>query len=391
MNRKYSRKISFNEKLWIAADRILPPFTNNMIIEGEGDIDLNLLQAAVNAASEANPGTRLIMSDSPVKVRWVDSGKAPCVRRADGVDWSGFQSEGAPCLTKPHHSVTEGPLCDVIIIRGNPPRLSFRTHHAIMDGRGTMFWVEDIFRALRGETIVGSHSTLTDMDLLMPSIKGPRYQNCLPPTGAASGNERGAIWIRRQVSGRFRNLVSQVAILTAAMARTHSNGTVVFNIPADRRTAEMPRSTANLSIGFYIDVPPGAPPDALADDIKKQMNQQGRNMEFLLRILYPFIPIGIMARAMQASGDRMRASNQYRLSGIISNLGKMQLEKYSFNGFQATTAFFIPLNFDALPLFITLSGSKDFIEILFGMPRILANAGRIEALADHVEAGLIRD
>ena len=392
MSTKYTRKISFNEKLWVAADRILPPFTNNMILEGHGTIDFQQLKSAVEAASEANPGSRLVLRGVLNNARWVDSGKCPRVREVDGSGWPGFSSEGAPYLLEPHAPVMEGPLGDVILIHGNPLRLSFRTHHAIMDGRGTMLWVEDIFRALRNETIIGSHSTLTDMDISMPFRNDSKISNaneCVSPTGPSAGKERGIIWIRRQIEGRFRNLVAQVAVLTAAAARTHSNGKVIFNVPVDRRTAEMPLSTANLSIGMNIEVPPGTLPDALADEIKKQVNNPGRNMGFLLRRLYPFISTEIIVLALKSAGNRMLASNRYPMSGVISNLGKIPLERFTGGGFQAETSFLIPLNAGFIPLFFTLSGGRDVVEIILGMPQVLANSGRIEALMEHVVSGLV--
>lgn len=392
MSTKYTRKISFNEKLWVAADRILPPFTNNMILEGHGTIDFQQLKSAVEAASEANPGSRLVLRGVLNNARWVDSGKCPRVREVDGSGWPGFSSEGAPYLLEPHAPVMEGPLGDVILIHGNPLRLSFRTHHAIMDGRGTMLWVEDIFRALRNETIIGSHSTLTDMDIPMPFRNDSKISNaneCVSPTGPSAGKERGIIWIRRQIEGRFRNLVAQVAVLTAAAARTHSNGKVIFNVPVDRRTAEMPLSTANLSIGMNIEVPPGTLPDALADEIKKQVNNPGRNMGFLLRRLYPFISTEIIVLALKSAGNRMLASNRYPMSGVISNLGKIPLERFTGGGFQAETSFLIPLNAGFIPLFFTLSGGRDVVEIILGMPQVLANSGRIEALMEHVVSGLV--
>ena len=79
MSTKYTRKISFNEKLWVAADRIWPPFTNNMILEGHGAIDFQHLKSAVEAASEANPGSRLVLRGVLNNARWVDSEKCPRV------------------------------------------------------------------------------------------------------------------------------------------------------------------------------------------------------------------------------------------------------------------------------------------------------------------------
>ncbi len=41
-------------------------------------------------------------------------------------------------------SLREGPTCEVVIVHGNPLRLLFRSHHNVMDGRGTFVWMKDV-------------------------------------------------------------------------------------------------------------------------------------------------------------------------------------------------------------------------------------------------------
>ena len=291
-----------------------------MMIEGSGAIDVHSLKSAVEIASEANPRSRIVMGGIPGRARWIDSGITPRVREVDGGNWPGFSSEGAPFLLEELPPISEGPLCEAMLIHGNPLRICFRTHHAIMDGRGTMLWVEDIFRALRKEPPVGSRSTLTDMDLHIPfksNLPGPRTGGCITTTGASDGNERGTVWIRRHMEGRFKNLLAKIAVFTSDEARKHSDGKVIFNVPVDRRTVDIAPSTANLSVGVNIEIKPGSTHENITDSFRKQVQEQGRNLGLMLRIIYPFIPIWLITRIMDSAAKKMRSSGQYQMSGIL--------------------------------------------------------------------------
>ncbi|PKN52684.1 MAG: hypothetical protein CVU55_05490 [Deltaproteobacteria bacterium HGW-Deltaproteobacteria-13] len=387
MGKRYTRKVSLNEKIWISADRVFHPFVNRLMIEGNGTIDAHILRSAVEAASEANPGSRIVLGGIPGRARWIDSGATPRITEVDGSGWSGFSSEGAPFLLETFPHVSKGPLCEVMLIQGTPLRICFRTHHAIMDGRGTMHWIEDIFRAMRNEPLIGSSSTLTDMDLPISfknNLSGPRPGGCIAPTGASDGNERGTIWIRRYIKGRFKNLLPRIAVLTADEARKHSEGKVIFNVPADRRTDHISPSTANLTVGVNIEVPPGTTPDFFADMLKKQVRDQSRNIGLLFRTLYPLIPTWLMAMGLDSATKRMRSSGRYQISGLITNLGRVPVDRYRAAGFQATSVFLLPLNFDSIPTFITMSGTENSADIILGVPRMLASRNRIETLLELI-------
>ena len=77
--------------------------------------------------------------------------------------------------------------------------VGFRAHHAVMDGRGLFTWIEDVFRALRGETPLGSASKLSDFQAARTFQKGWRsimpHEFCAP-TGMPRGREPGNVWRR---------------------------------------------------------------------------------------------------------------------------------------------------------------------------------------------------
>jgi len=154
MKQLYTRNMSFNERLFVVADRLHPPVANRFIFEGTGVPDPERWRRAVEIASAANPGSRLVLKGRLGGCRWVDSGVTPQVIEAPECE-QGVLPKEAPYLQKPLYPET-GPTCDVVLVPGRPMRVIFRTHHGVMDGRGTLTWAEDVFRALRGEHCTGS-------------------------------------------------------------------------------------------------------------------------------------------------------------------------------------------------------------------------------------------
>ena len=188
---KYSRPLARSERMWLVACKILPPYVIDIFLEGKGKLDKTLWEDAVYKASEANPGTRLKLKGFLGKSCWVDTEITPEVIEIDGSNWSGFNSEGASFFQR-DLSPFKGPTSEVLLIHGDPPRISFRSNHAVMDGRGVLLWIEDIFRALRNEKIPKSNSQI-NADQLARSFQD-KTRDFVPaeniaPTGVAVGND----------------------------------------------------------------------------------------------------------------------------------------------------------------------------------------------------------
>ena len=152
---RYQRIVSTTERCWLAIDRQTCPFVISLVLEGRGGLDIGDLTNAVYRASSVNPGCRLVLKGALQWSRWQDSGTPPPVSVVSGKVWDGYGSRGAPFLAR--RLPENGPTCEVLMVEGYPPRLIFRAHHGVMDGRGIFTWVEDVFRTLRGEEPLGAY------------------------------------------------------------------------------------------------------------------------------------------------------------------------------------------------------------------------------------------
>ena len=393
----YRRTLSAVERLWIVANRLRPPFCNQAVLEGDGEIDGKRWRAALETVTKAHPGTCLVLRGSLGKSHWVPESPPP-LREVDGSKWDGRSPQGAPFLDVPLSPHT-GPTCEVVVAHGSPTRVAFRSHHAAMDGRGTLVWAQDLFRALRGEPLLGSGSELTDMDLarsLDAGVNPVRREDCIAPTGGTRGYEQGTTWRRVTLPGRHSKLLPRTAIALAAMARSvpgQQGGIVRFDIPVDMRFRRAGlASTANLTGMIHLPVAEGDTAEDLARDLTRQVAER-REASFGLEMnVLGGIPLGLMTWLGKLGVQRCHRRCRYISSGVLSNLGRLPLETCEGGGFRPFTGFFIPPASDSNPFFLTLAGGvpdgEPAVELAAALPVSLATDARLERALDQLVATL---
>jgi hypothetical protein len=389
--KKYSRKVSANDLLSTARDRVAA-FNNQIIFDGDGVLDKDKWISAVEMSSTANPGSRLIMKGYPFACRWVDSGITPRVREVDGSQWSGRDLEGAPFLME-RLSPTEGPTCEVVLVQGSPLRVIFRTNHGVMDAGGTLLWAEDIFRALRGEPVLGSTSTLNDEEISkkLPQVRKEKIsKNNITPGGSVQGNDQGFLWLRRTLPGRFRNLLSQVVYLSAREAWKYSDGPVVFCVSVDLRRHLPPdtRATAFLSKNIFMEIKPEYTVEKITKLTKKYLSEKREVNYYGWGKLLFFVPIGLINYFFQKIGKKMQDAGRYLASGIVVTMGVVPLENYTGGGFHASAMYAITPYIDVIPFFIGMASNGKDIEVVITMNKALGSNGRIEAIMDGITSRL---
>lgn len=395
MKEKFWRKISYNERLFLAADDMCPPLVNQMLHEGSGVLDKNKWQQAVKTASDANPGSRLALRGCLNMSRWVDTGKTPPVIEVDGSTWDATGPEGAPFLTKRLHP-RDGHTCEVVLIQGETPRVCFRTHHAVMDGRGTVAWIDDIYRSLRGEAPEGNTSTISDLDLArsyQKMYRTPYPRDSIAPTGTARGNEQGTTWRKISIQGRYKNFLGQAAVIVAREAWKHGNGRVLLGIPVDLRFRRPDiRSTGNLSIAIYVEVKPETTPEDFANEIKRQVMLKHDGMIDRFDPLLRFVPHRVMVRQGRNMIQQYQSTGKYGLSGMLTNLGRISIGHLHGGGYTVKTALAIPPGLETVPFFLgTASFENNEVVLILTMPKVLASNGRLEAILDTIAKDLVAE
>ena len=370
-----------------------PPVWTQFVFDGTGELDIEKWRQAVHLASEKNPGARLVLRGKLGMSYWMDSGKTPPVTEVDGSKWTGFHPENIPPCLFNTYDVKKGPTCEVVLVHADPLRVIFRTHHGVMDGRGTFVWAEDICRALRGESILGADSAVTDYELARALGKAARtpfpFDN-VNPTGRAQGRIPGVTYFRKWRKGKFHSLLGQAAILAAKEAWKHQDGKVRFAIPVDmRRHLKGVRSTANLTMPIYIEVTRASTPESISQSVTSQLEAHAEGMLDKGDPLINWTPMKLIEHKWRTLATEYHKKGLYRTSGVISNMGAVPpMHIFSGGGFEANHFWPIPPAYDFIPFFLGLASSEGSLEVIVSMPKVLASGGRIEHITSTIIDGL---
>lgn len=387
------RDVSIASRLWLAAHRLWPSVSTQLVLEGSGTFEPSLWKKAVAVASAANPGTRMVLKGYVHFSRWVDSGINPPVRVMSTREWDSFGSVGSEIIN--HYSPRTGPMAEVILLEGEPARVLFRSHHALMDGRGTVTWAEDVFRALRGEPVEDSEDGMTENVFLNISSEKPTGTaggRFIAPTGAAMGSERGILWGRRIVSGRFSRLLPRIMILTAREAWRHGKGRVRFSIPVDLRPRRPGlKSSSNLTNAINLEVTPQSTVDSLAAEITRRLQQRRDGYLSIGERMVSFLPLYLMEYLLLKLARQGFRTGGYSCSGIISNMGTFSMDAFQGGGFAARTVRATPVCLEMVPFSLCITGVGDEVDLFAAMPKPLASGGRMEDILSRIARGLTEE
>ena len=403
------RKISMIERSYILHDKSDPSefmrMAINLTYEGEGSFDLQRWNDALEQVGQKHPGSRLVKRGHLGWTKWMDSGVAPKARLIDFSHWDGVGSEGAEIFTSPL-PVINGPSFEVLLLEGNPLRVCFRCHHAVMDAVGAMTFAKDTFRALRGEPIIGSNSTISDIEL-MKTINGgilkQTKSNAVAPTGFTSGNDLESSWRLLRVHGKQKGLIAKIALATRQSALRYKDQQpvptktnqppLVERISRSRITVDLRRhlpndiiSTANLSSAFHIEVDEQDSVKSVTAKIKTGLDEKQEcalPAPILLK-LAPWLPsrlAGLSDKNIQAIHRRGR----YVRSGTLSNMGIINRAEVSGGGFNTRSGFGVPIQFKLTPYFITFMGDEDGCNIMISVPNCLGDNGRLDQFTADIE------
>jgi len=380
----YRRRLSPYERLWIAAQTSCG-FT---MVEGQGKLSAQKLRAAVDIATAANPGSRLTLKGIGPWSYWEESAVPPSIEEVDGSDWDGWSMDGAPFSDQAHMDPKASPSTSYVLIHGPTTRLVQRTHHATMDGLGALTYLQDVFRALRGEAVIGASGTETDLDLAR-RLGGRKHQidfNCLKPFASASTGISGSTWDRVRVNGKMKpQPLATLIHIISKIARDSGEGQVLIDLPVNMR-AQFPeiRNTGNLTGSLRLTVDATDSIDAIAKGIEQNVSA-GRHADALISAIpFLYMPIWLMRSVARSKARQAVLKDQFAPTAVVSNLGRIDTAALSSAEFQAESAIIIPPAYDGVPLFLVISGHARGFDVSARAPVALASEGRLRVLLQQI-------
>ncbi len=380
-----SRKISFTERVYLAAERPRAGFSIEIVLEGSGDLSVERVQTAVERAAAVNPGCRLVLRGVLGWSRWVACGPLPPVRVLES--WpDGSARVGIARPLSPLH----GPTCELVLVRSPEPRILFRCFHGVMDAQGLLGFAEDVFRVLRGEPPVGADCTVNDGELVR-SLVGRRTRAALaaryaPIRGPAGSRRRRVVSRRISLAGRIPAMVARVAAALARLAyRQHAMPTRIM-IPVDlRRYQKGLRASGNLTYPIFLDVAAEPTWQEVHGTMLRSLAAKEALRLDPADCIVRWLPMLVLrlVYALWSGGHRRRG--RFPFSAVVSHVHIPNAGSLSGGGFACRSVHALPQRTDDLPLHVAIVSLADSVEVTISAPGALLDEDRLAEVADRVE------
>jgi amino acid adenylation domain-containing protein len=362
-------------------------------VEGDGVIDPAALAAAVAVASQACPGARLVRRGR----RLVDNGRTPDVRVAEAADFDRVRLD-SPLIRNQLTCHTSS--CEVVLVRGAPTTVIFRTHPAVMDGQGVMLWQRQVFRALRGEAVEPATSRLTCEDVLvqiaarlgidLPTLTapqpGPEWRSVL---GTFPSGRRRSLWRRRTIDGIHLGVIAKIARLVTAYGNGEKDGLV--EIPVDLRQY-LPGLLTTAAVTGKVDLHIREDDDW--SDVNASLLTALSEHQFLayrgdptsLNMPQPFLREVLRWQDNLARKDHDLIKETAGHMAGVSHVGAVDLAEFCADGFEATSCYALGTAGYAAEFDVVECRGRTEVTVAW---RDGPGVGeRAEALLDWIEEGL---
>lgn len=380
---KRIRRITPSEWLYLCMEPELPPFAIQLKIEMPRLPSADALVRALDEAAVANPTARL-----QARGRWWwDQGLSPrLVLIANGTPFS-LQH---PALRR-RFPMVGGPPIE--LLRWEGTGLVLRCAHALMDAAGLMYFAQELFRALRGEALLGSRVDLDDWSVVatsphrrpLPSFKAEWPSPAGPPSVVP---EPGFIHEVRQVHGRVDSPTARIA---SVLARTRLNGGCRLMIPVDLRLADdRLRTTSNLSSPLVLTFDSGWDSNACWREILGALR---RHEEFGVArgsAVLPWLPTRMMGLLLGAKHSQQMTRGRHYFTALCSSLARTRLTSFAYDGAIPTRVGFLPFDTPGVGLNLLTLQNDDALELAASCPAASGGQSRLSRLLDEVCAELER-
>jgi hypothetical protein len=400
------RKLSVVEPSYLGNDtKVASPYVNQFFVEGKGAISKAQVEDAVKKAQIANPGINLTLKGRWAWRYWALNESPPEVFEYDGA-WQGNSSENAEVINQAFDA-RKDTLSSITLFSniqnsssGIDFKILFKIHHAVCDGMATLHWMHEVFRALRGEELLGSKTDKCELDIIKRE-QYPKSEQLLTeskPVFAKSANpeQRGCHWVKQSWNVKDTKIVGKlIYILKEIAEEEHGQGRTTFRIAADLRRylskeEKQQAYLTNLSSIFDLRFNSEVNISEIQNNIVKAMRAKQELSIYPKNLsgLTKFLPNSVFI----ANPDflkNMHSEGLCNITGMISYPGRVDCKAYSCKGFEAKGTYGIPMPLEDKSIYIGFFSTAESLQPVFCAPNALSNIEKTVALAKRIENRLI--
>ncbi len=378
------RKASPNEIVYTDMQDLYCSLAIQFIVEGIGDVEKDGFEEAVKKASLCCPSSYAIL----VKNKWVQASSLPMVHYIEDSLFDGYNFNEID-LFKKKMDYKEQPATEIYVFKGDVTRILFRIFHAVMDGRGALLWVENIFRAYRGEKLIRPNFSMNDIQFLntLDKIKVNNklgFNISILNNDINTSNSTSVYWKRLTIKNKVPGLIAKISSVLTEEFESEENR---FMIPVDIRShGKDIISNANLTFPVFLKTKKGESWEEINASLlfklknKEELNQENKSLS-LLSIQCKKVRKIIIKSLI----GMQRKVKKYMVGGVISHIGKIELEKMSTDDFKATCFYSVPVQQPLAPMSLVAAENDNTTEIVFVTTKNVLDEKSFSAILQKVK------
>lgn len=415
------RLISTTEQIYLACEKLFPPFCISLVVELESPLNFEELQKAVGEVSRLHPPSRWQKHNRLFRKTWIERELSVRVKVLSSKDSEELrESEEFKELKESEDNWTKQNLDSVlrsgceVLIDSKCQKIIFRCRHSLMDAVGLLKWAQDIFRSLNGQIPLGGQKTDSDQSVLRTSpwhyerqrldLKSPglfaqkisqqnrngdetqAQTNSKTPAEKSSPSKTHAFYhTQRTLIGQRPSVVAQLAALLAEQIRKHSKAPIRFMIPVDLRQALKTQQTSvNFSNPLFVTLTGPVSWQRVQEEILGQLRGKKQFGTFWWENWVGMVPQNLLSHTLQKLHALQTGRNRFIVSSVISNVGRIFLESLSAPGSRARRAYFLPVDTPGAGSTFLILEHDHGIEVSGSFPESNCAIKEVEAWMDQL-------
>lgn len=373
----WTRALTLNERLYGIGEELNPPFAMQFVLEGNALIEPTAFQLAIDRLSAFYP----VLFLQPNHQKWTLNGIKPtvCVHK------KACPSNLSDSFFRDKLKAENGQCIEFHLFQTDRTTIVFRILHRIMDGIGALKLIEALFSILKGQTPIGvtihpSEAHLKNKIEVKPKKNSGGFANKwkgLTPNTGVKINDFNSELIR------FTTKVKDGIGKIAAWYMAENQAPAQFLIPVNcRRHGVYTKALSNLSLPIYLKTNPQQSPLEIQAQLLSKMAANQELGDDPLEKWARIIPTALLRKIIQTKANSSFKSNKYAMSAYISDLGFVDLESMSFDGFKALDFYSIPVYTATIPICFLMLHHQQGTRICFSA----STKYRIDELRAGLEA-----
>ena len=369
-----SRQLSGLELKWLAAHRIQPPFAIDFVAVLDGRLTIERTRHAWESVCRAHPALSLRLQGRLGRRRWVADGRPPPLVQVAHDGWDARRALPAQDLDV-HFDPVRGPVALLAHVPGVGQQtvLMLRVLHAVTDGRGGLFVLRDLMRALRGESL-DTVAFEAHTDAAVSKAAGGKASRALLPNRAPlarSGPRQigatGGAWVRTTMPCPPAHVYGEVVV---RLARWSGQERLRMTLPVDlrRHLHAHAESLGNLTGLVHLDVTAADSPGSIRQRLRAAVDAGEHHGPVLESATMRRWPLGLTAAAGGALSRRDQRRGQVPASATVSNLGRLSMADWRAGELGCSAVFVAPPASPGLPLLAVMTGNDDRVEVCGAVP-----------------------